>query len=187
MAKSIQRIFPFFISIFFTLSAFSQNRNGIIQGKVLTSDGQPAGGVSIQVLKTAWGAISDDKGNFRIGSIRPGSYTIKASAVSSLAQEKTFSVSAGQILRIDFELEVTASDLSEVVVSNRRLDRENAIPAKIPLKNLENPQVYNSVSSELMKQQNITSFDDALRNVPNLSRTWESTGRAGDGGAQAPP
>jgi iron complex outermembrane recepter protein len=41
--------------------------------------------------------------------------------------------------------------------------------------------VYNTVSSEIMKQQGITSYDDALRNVPGIARTWESTGRAGDG------
>lgn len=172
-----------FVTLFLSLTAIAQNRNGIIQGKVLTSDGQPASGVSIQLLKTAWGAISDDNGSFRIAGVRPGSYTIKASAVSIQAQEKTISVNSGQTLQVDFTLEITASDLSEVVVLNRRLDRENPIVAKIPLTNLENPQVYNSVGRELMKQQNITSFDDALRNVPNLSRTWESTGRAGDGGA----
>jgi iron complex outermembrane receptor protein len=27
----------------------------------------------------------------------------------------------------------------------------------------------------------ITSYDDAMRNVPGITRTWESTGRAGDG------
>src|SRR5690606_2124109 len=50
-------------------------------------------------------------------------------------------------------------------------------------KNLENPQVYNTVSSEILKQQVITTYDDAMRNVPGISRTWESTGRAGDGAA----
>ena len=183
MAKPLQLSTVLFFALLLSLPAFTQNRNGVIQGKVLTSDGQPASGVSIQLLKTALGAVSDDKGNFRIPAIRPGSYTIKASAVNIKAQEQSVSVTAGQVLQVNFNLEITASDLSEVVVSNRRLDRENPIVAKIPLTSMENPQVYNSVGSELMKQQNITSFDDALRNVPNLSRTWESTGRAGDGGA----
>jgi iron complex outermembrane receptor protein len=183
MAKFIQLQAVFFVVTFLSLSLSAQNRNGIIQGHVLTSDGRPAAGVSIQVLRTSRGAVSDEKGSFRITGVRPGSYTIKVSAISSFAQEKTIAISAGQILQVDFQLEITASDLTEVVVSNRRLDRENSIVAKIPLKNIENPQVYNTVGSELMKQQNITSFDDALRNVPNLSRTWESTGRAGDGGA----
>src|SRR5690606_25582064 len=50
-------------------------------------------------------------------------------------------------------------------------------------KNLENPQVYNTVPAEILKQQGITTYDDAMRNVPGITRTWESTGRAGDGAA----
>lgn len=164
-------------------TSYGQNRNGNIQGKILTNDGQPAAGVSIQVLRTAWGTISDEKGEFRIPAIRPGNYTIKASAVGTGVQEQQITVSAGQTLRIEFNLTVNASELQEVIISNRNLDRENRIVAKMPLKNLENPQVYNTVNAELLKQQNITNFDDAMRNVPGLSRTWESTGRAGDGGA----
>lgn len=183
MVRPFRLLSVLFILCSLYLPAAAQNRNTLIQGKVLTSDGQPASGVSIQVLKTSWGAVSDERGSFRIPGIRPGSYTIKASAISSDAQEKTITIYAGQTVGVDFRLQITASDLAEVVVFNRRLDRENTIVAKIPLKNLENPQVYHSVGSELMKQQNITSFDDALRNVPNLSRTWESTGRTGDGGA----
>jgi iron complex outermembrane recepter protein len=53
----------------------------------------------------------------------------------------------------------------------------------MPLNNLENPQVYSTVSAEIMKQQAITSYDDALRNVPGITRTWESTGRSTDGAA----
>ncbi|MGG7666939.1 TonB-dependent receptor plug domain-containing protein [Dyadobacter sp. BHUBP1] len=74
-----------------------------------------------------------------------------------------------------------ASQLQEVMVSARNLNRENVIVAKMPLKKLENPQVYSTVSSEIMKQQGITSYDDVLRNMAGITRTWESTGRGGDG------
>src|SRR5882757_8571234 len=76
---------------------------------------------------------------------------------------------------------IDSAQLKEVIVSARNFNKENRVVAKMPLKNLENPQVYNTVSSDLMKQQGITSYDDALRNVPGITRTWESTGRAGDG------
>jgi iron complex outermembrane receptor protein len=46
---------------------------------------------------------------------------------------------------------------------------------------MENPQVYNSVSTEILKQQAVTRYDDAFRNIPGVFRTWESTGRDGDG------
>ncbi len=159
----------------------AQVRNGSLSGKVLTSDGQPAAAVSLQLLKTAWGTISDEKGNFQIPAVRPGTYTLRASAVGAGAQDKQVTIRAGQAERVEIYLQVNASELQEVIVSNRNLDRENRVVAKMPLRNLENPQVYNAVSANLMKQQNLTNFDDAMRNVPGISRSWESTGRAGDG------
>ncbi len=53
--------------------------------------------------------------------------------------------------------------------------------AKMPLKNLENPQVYQSVSRAILKEQVVTNFNDALKNATGVSRLWESTGRGGDG------
>ncbi|MCH5690422.1 TonB-dependent receptor plug domain-containing protein [Niabella sp. W65] len=53
--------------------------------------------------------------------------------------------------------------------------------SKMPLLNLENPQVYNVISKDLMKEQVVVTFDDALKNAPGVNRLWSSTGRPGDG------
>src|SRR5690606_33144742 len=72
--------------------------------------------------------------------------------------------------------------LGEIVVSGGRNNLESPFVSKMPLKNLENPQVYSSISADLLQQQAITNFDDALNNVPGIHKLWESTGRAyGDG------
>lgn len=55
------------------------------------------------------------------------------------------------------------------------------VVAKIPLKNIENPQVYNSILKYVIKDQLSTSFQAVLNNATGVSRLWESTGRAGDG------
>jgi iron complex outermembrane receptor protein len=73
--------------------------------------------------------------------------------------------------------------LEAVVVLSRNPNKVNTVVAKTPLKNLENPQVYSSVSADVIKQQGLTNFDDVMRNVPGIARTWESTGRIGDGAA----
>lgn len=182
MTKTLS-ILVLLAAVFLPFKPMAQIRHGSVSGAVITSDGQPAEGVSVQLVKTSWGSITDEKGNFRIQGIRPGVYTIKVSAVGTSAEEQSITVTAGEMLRLQFQLKVNANELEEVTVSSHRLNRENTVVAKMPLRNLENPQVYSSVGTELMKQQNITSFDDAIRNVPNMSRTWESTGRPGDGGA----
>lgn len=75
--------------------------------------------------------------------------------------------------------------LQEVIINGNthKYKREKSTTvAKMPLKNIENPQVYNTVTSELIKEQVATSFHDALKNASGVTRVWESTGRGGDGG-----
>lgn len=172
----------FLLTLFLHLSArVAVAQTGAISGSVQTSDGQPAEFVTVNIKGTAKGALSDKNGNFQIKNIQPGLHRLIASFVGLERQEQTVEVVSGATATAAFVLKENAAQLQEVIVSARNLNKENMIVAKIPLKKLENPQVYNTVSSEIMKQQGITNYDDALRNVPGISRTWESTGRAGDG------
>jgi iron complex outermembrane receptor protein len=52
----------------------------------------------------------------------------------------------------------------------------------MPLKDIENPQVYNTVNKNVIKEQVATNINDALKNVTGIARLWESTGRGNDGG-----
>lgn len=175
-----KKLFLLVITLYFVAAkAFAQN--GTISGSVRTSDGQPVELVTVNVKGTAKGALTDRNGKYQIRNIQPGLHRLVASFIGLEKQEQTVEVTAGGITSLDFTLKENSAQLQEVIVSARNLNRENVIVAKIPLKKLENPQVYNTVSSEIMKQQGITNYDDALRNVPGISRTWESTGRAGDG------
>ncbi|SHN40495.1 TonB-dependent receptor [Chitinophaga sp. CF418] len=158
-----------------------KDNNGIISGTITTSDGKPASNVTIRIERTKWGGISDEKGEFIIKNVRPGNWLLKVSAVAAVGQEKSVSVAAGETVHVDFTLNENAAQLQEIIVSSTNPNKENSIVAKMPLRNLENPQVYNTVYSEIIKQQGITNYDDAFRNVPGITRTWESTGRAGDG------
>lgn len=60
--------------------------------------------------------------------------------------------------------------LSPVLVTSEHINKYanpgSEYAAKIPLKNLENPQVYNVVPKELMKDQMVNDFRSALENVP---------------------
>jgi iron complex outermembrane recepter protein len=165
-------------------SAWAQSAGtGSIRGTVKTSDGNPAEYVNVNIEGTAKGAVADSKGGFVISRIAPGTYTVVASFIGLEAQRQTVEVKAGEQATINFALQENTAKLQEVVVSGNRLNVESAYVNKMPLKNLENPQVYNSVSSDILKQQAIVNFDDALKNVPGIQKLWESTGRGGDGAA----
>ncbi len=172
----------YILSLLFSLSTgwlFAQN--GAIKGFVSTADGKPAEWVTISLQGSDKAAMTGKRGQYQLRNIAPGTYTITASSVGLEGQEQSVTIEQDETVTVDFQLKESAAQLQEVVIPVRQGDKVNTIVAKMPLKNLENAQVYNSVSTETIKQQGLTSYDDALRNVPGITRTWESTGRAGDG------
>lgn len=159
-------------------------KGGTVKGVIRTADGQPARFVSISIDNAGWGDISNDSGEYSIKNIRPGHWTIRIAAVGLQELKREIDIRENQTLEIDFTINETAVELQEVIVrarTNSSVDNASGLIAKMPLKNLENPQVYNSVGADLMTQQAVTNYDDAMRNVPGIAKTWSSTGRAGDG------
>ncbi|HEY5748818.1 MAG TPA: TonB-dependent receptor [Chryseolinea sp.] len=162
------------------LGAWAQS-TGAVRGTVKTSDGQAAEFVNIGIEGSSKGVVADWEGKYELVHVAPGNYVIVASFVGLQTQRQTIEVKAGEATHADFILNEDTKHLAEIVVSSGRLNQESLYAAKMPLKNMENPQVYSTVSSDLLKVQAITSYDDALRNVPGIQRLWESTGRGGDG------
>src|SRR5262249_4927674 len=142
----------------------------------------PAEYVNVTIEDTSVGTVADWTGNFKLTNLKPGTYTLVASFIGLENQKQSVEVRAGEATVVHFILRENTQELEEVVVSSGRLQQESPYVSKMPLKNIENPQVYNVVSSALLKEQAITSFDDALKNVPGIHKLWESTGRGyGDG------
>ncbi|MFD2719130.1 TonB-dependent receptor domain-containing protein [Hymenobacter monticola] len=160
---------------------------GSIRGRVTTTDGEPVEAVSVGVQGQTFGSITDSQGNFTIGNVPVGSYTVAVSAVGLKPAQQPVTVTAGQRSTLDFRLAESAAELQEVIVQGARTNKfsrtSSVDVAKMPLKNLENPQVYATVGKELLTEQLVFTVDDATRNVPGLQKMWDATGRGGDGGA----
>jgi iron complex outermembrane receptor protein len=166
------------------LTAFSQSKNGTIRGTVRTSDGVPAEMVSV-FIKGVASTTADRNGNYVLKGLPAGNYTIMASLVGVSPTTQRVTVSANETTELVLTLNASNQQLKEVVVTggktNKFAFKESEFVAKMPLKNLENPQVYAVISKELMADQIVTNFDDALKNAPGVDKLWSSTGRAGDG------
>ncbi|MDZ7607412.1 MAG: TonB-dependent receptor [Cyclobacteriaceae bacterium] len=167
------------------LSLISIAQTGGIQGRVTTSDNQPVEFVNVSLKGTTRGSVTGKDGRFEIRNVHSSSYTISASLIGLAAQERIVQVNAGAITQIDFTLNESATELAEIIISENRINvyySDSAFTvSKLPLKDLENPQVYNSISKKLLADQVVTNFNDALKNAPGITRLWESTGRGGDG------
>ncbi|GAB3295284.1 TonB-dependent receptor domain-containing protein [Hymenobacter tenuis] len=170
----------------FPILVYAQ-QSAAIRGTVTTVDGKPAEAVTIGLKSRSQGAITNNQGQYSIERVRDGQYTVVVTAVGLKTEEKLVTVSGGQAVTLDFTLSENAEQLREVIVNGARVNRfarkSSDYVAKMPLSNLENPQVYATVGKELLSEQLVFTVDDAMRNAVGVQRMWEATGRAGDGGS----
>lgn len=161
-------LFLLVVCIFSQLSSFSQEKFGSINGIIFTSDKNPASNVSVIIKSTRLGTASDNEGHFEFHRLKPGLYTLEVSLLDYQRFEQVVTVEAGKIIRPVFTLQFTNNQMQEVIFTagkNKFAVKKSQTVAKMPLSNLENPQSYSSISKELIKEQLITDFGNALRNT----------------------
>lgn len=166
--------------------AVAQN-NATLKGIVKSSDGQPAPYVNVALKSIGRGAVTNELGQFEINRIEPGTYTLTVSFIGLETKEQTVDVKSGENKIGEIVLAENAQQLTEIIITDSKTNafykRQSEYVSKLPLENLENAQVYSSISKDLMKQQLVFSVDDAMKNAPGLQKMWEATGRGGDGGS----
>lgn len=165
---------------------FAAAQSGSIKGKITTSDDEPAEYINVILKGTNKGATTNKEGFFEIRNVEPGDHSLIISFFGLEEIEHPVYVRSGVATDIKtIVLKKDAQELNEVIVqdykSNPFSREKSEYVAKLPLKNIENPQVYNVISAELLKSQVVTNFDDALKNAPGIYKLWESTGRGVDG------
>jgi iron complex outermembrane recepter protein len=173
LRRFITRITCLAFFLFSFQTGFGQQATGSIRGTITTADGQPAAYSTIFLKGTSKGATTDQQGVFQIQHLVPGNYTLHVKHIGFLPQSKQVTLAAGQQLTADFALEKDITALQEIQVTsgyNKFARKETGDMAKLPLKNLENPQVYNVIPKELLQDQLIVSYNDVLKNVAGVSQ-----------------
>jgi iron complex outermembrane receptor protein len=172
----------------FTFSAVhAQTRYGTIRGTVKTSDNKAGEFVNVYIKALKRSTTTDENGKYEISKVEAGTQTVTVSYVGLTTKSQSVEVVAGKTTTSDFMLEQSKGELQEIMVNASKTNKykrsRSEYVSKMPLNNLENPQVYTTITSQLMQDQLVYSVDDAIRNATGIARVWESTGRAGDGGA----
>ena len=124
-----------------------------LRGTVADSlSGQPVAGVSVGLQGQPGGTATDALGNFRLGSIAAGTYTLRVGALGYRAQAVPVTLAAGETRRLRVALPTTALNLSEVTVSQPR-DPNQSLAAISHIDQMLRP---------------LNSAQDLLRLVPGL-------------------
>jgi iron complex outermembrane receptor protein len=168
----------YFLLIILSFSTFTvradDGATGSIKGKVTTADGQPAIGITIALKNTTYGSLTDADGRYVIAKIKPGSYTIRVSAVGLAPEEKSVTVASGSTQILDFMLNENASVLKEVAITGAKSRYKADVPSNSMRLNeplLEAPQNIQVITAQTLSDQQVISMGDGvIRNVSGATR-----------------
>lgn len=155
---------------FFGITAFAQQNLGKIKGTIITSDNEPAAGVNIILKDSKYSTITNDDGSFEFNRIKANTYTLQVSLTGHETIEKQVTVEENIITILELQLKVSNNDLKEVVINNRKsiLSKKTDYVARMPISNLENPQVYSVIHKELLQEQIAVDIKSAMQNSPGV-------------------
>ncbi len=133
---------------------------GIISGKIIDRDTKELiSYANVSVVGTLLGAISDDKGNFKIIKIPAGRYRIKASFIGYEAGFfDPVVVEPGEVTVIDITLSPSQALAEAIIVTASRKEQTASLaPASVGV-----------ITSEDIRNKNITTFDQAVETAPSV-------------------
>ena len=177
---------PLPILTLFLLTNLALAQNGTVSGTVKDNNQTPLFGVNVFLKNTTKGTQTEKNGEFEISNLENGDYTLLISYLGFKTREIQLSVSDNQNTNLETITLYEGNEiLSEVIVNGERRNKfsrkKTAYVSKLPLKDIENTQVYSTITNEILKSQVVTNFDDALKNATGVEQLWTSTGRGGDG------
>ncbi|MFD1257023.1 TonB-dependent siderophore receptor [Mucilaginibacter terrae] len=170
--------FLFIIFLFVSTAVLAQGTTGKVSGKITTSDGQPAPGVTVTIKEINRSTSTNANGTYIISNVKPGSYTLVASLIGSKTEVKSITVTAGETLKPSFTLSENASQLQEVVLSASGSINKPVSFGKAGIKPLDLPQSTGVISNTVITDQQAVRVGDVIRNVSGVSLTQTRGGVA---------
>ncbi|WP_312364522.1 TonB-dependent receptor [Sphingobacterium sp.] len=163
-------IFFFLLIILSSHKAFCQT--AAVRGTIKLQTGERMPFVTVLLSEGNKSVQTDNNGNYNFTALQAGNYTISAKYLGTNMESKQITLLNGQEMVLDFVLSVNERVLDGIEISGYRRfgKKESEQVAKLPLKNLENPQVYNVVPKEILQEQVIVTYNDVLKNVTGVSQ-----------------
>ncbi|RYY94897.1 MAG: TonB-dependent siderophore receptor, partial [Chitinophagaceae bacterium] len=143
-----------------------------LSGRVVTSDGQPASYVTVQVAGTRRFATADENGVFSFSNLPDGHYTLLVSMTGMQPLTQAVDIRKGAPVRLELTLSLNGRQLSEVIVaSGRTLNDRTPLIGKAPIHPMDLPQAVTVLGAPLLREQQVQRLSDAIRNVNGVYMT----------------
>lgn len=170
----------FILTFLLTSITYGQTAKGSISGIVKDTTGKPVEYILVALNKGNKSSQTDKNGEYSFEELAEGSYTLTTSFMGSVLQTQTVSLKSEEKISLDFTLTANAETLNEVLIVGNKYSitskKESEYVSRLPLKNLENSQVYSVVDKELIKEQMALTLEESFRNVPGAAPAKTGSG-----------
>ncbi|HYL87112.1 MAG TPA: TonB-dependent receptor [Candidatus Angelobacter sp.] len=160
-----KKLFTFFLVFaVLTLPAFSQERKGIISGRVTDSTGGVLKGAQITVDPSGANVVSDAQGQFFVNNLDPGSYTVTVTYVGFAKFTQTLQVAAGQVANLEAKLAVESQSLEVLVTAERPSAEAEAVNRERTADN-----IVQVLPADVIRSLPNANMADALGRLPSVT------------------
>jgi iron complex outermembrane receptor protein len=157
MRKMLRKLI---LSAFFAIFSLAVWAQSTLKGAVKDDNGEGLPGVSVVLVGTTKGTLTDANGNYEL-SLNKGTYQVSYSFIGYAAQTKTISVGDGTTTQ-DVNLSASATELGEVVVTTGSRAAQRTIT--------DSPLPIDVLSANTLKMTGQTTFDKTLQyRVPSFN------------------
>ena len=159
--------------LLFSIAGLAQD--GTVSGKLTdTASGEPLIGANVVLANTSYGASTGIDGSYSFEA-PAGTYTLQASYIGYTSTSQQVTVTAGQTLTVDFQLQEDAVLLSGILVTGTRSKGRTAMQSAVPIDAFE---------AEVITRQGNGDLTETLK---NLVPSFTATPLTGDGAAFVRP
>lgn len=153
---------------------FAQKGGGNISGKITSVDGNPVGGITVELVESGINAVSNYEGVFQFRNIKAGNYNLLISLRNHEEIRETVTVENNKTTTVNLQISLQVGELQGIIVTGNKnsfkADRTSqSLRIATPL--LEVPQNIQVVTNKVLASQSITSMSDGvIKNVSGATR-----------------
>ena len=152
--------------VLWAVSYLSFAQQVLLKGSVSDAEKKPVAGVSIKILGSKKGVLTDSTGKFACSSLHAGDYTLQASYVGYKTLNQKIILQENKTLELNLEMVETSTDLKEIVVVGYFSQNEKPVTVgKLPIRPLDLPQAVFTLDKSLLDAQQVSSMSDVLMNT----------------------
>jgi TonB-linked SusC/RagA family outer membrane protein len=145
-------------------------QSGAITGTITDGrSGQPVAGVQVTVAQTSVAALTNADGRYALQNVPAGTVEIRTRHLGYSPQSQTVTLQGGQALTLNFQLDVAAIALDEVVATGYAQQTRRQVSSSI-----------SSVSATDMGQRVVASLDAALAGKAPGIQVIQNAGNPGN-------